>query len=187
MINIIGGKFKRAKLEIPKKDVRPTSSIKREAIFSILESYANKNEIEIYNDKCFIDLFAGSGSMGLEAVSRGVEFSYFFENNNETISILRKNCNKLAKDKCIIKEVDLENINTFEIDFLASIIFMDPPYYINPFEKILNDLLKKKIINKNTIIILEMAKNTKFNMNPELSIFNNKIYGKSKILFLKKL
>ena len=82
MINIIGGKYKRAKLEVPIQNVRPTSAIKREAIFSILESYASKNSYDLYANKCFIDLFAGSGSLGLEAISRGSAFGYFFEIDN---------------------------------------------------------------------------------------------------------
>ena len=99
MINIIGGKFKRKKIEVPKKEVRPTSAIKREAIFSILESYAFDNSFDLYSNKCFIDLFAGSGSLGLEAISRGASFSYFYELNNNVIKILKKNCEAICKKK----------------------------------------------------------------------------------------
>ena len=79
MISIIGGFKKRTKLEVINKNVRPTSSYKREAIFAILESKAKKNDIEIYQKKCFLDLYAGAGAVGLEAISRGIEFSFFFE------------------------------------------------------------------------------------------------------------
>ena len=67
---------------VPNKLVRPTSAFKREAIFSVLESYAIKHSIEIYKNKSIIDIFAGSGSVGLEAISRGIEKSYFIENND---------------------------------------------------------------------------------------------------------
>ena len=77
MINIIGGKFKKTKLEVPLKKVRPTSIIKRKAIFSILESYGIQNSIDIYYKKSVIDLFAGSGALGLEAISRGAYYCYF--------------------------------------------------------------------------------------------------------------
>ena len=80
MPNIIGGKYRRTVLEVPNKIVRPTSALKREAIFSILESYSIQNSIEIYKDKSIIDIFAGSGLIGLEAISRGIEKSYFIEN-----------------------------------------------------------------------------------------------------------
>ena len=79
MPSIIGGKYKRSKMEVPSKLVRPTSAIKREAIFSILESYALKNSIDIYKNKSIIDVFAGSGLVGLEAISRGIKKSYFIK------------------------------------------------------------------------------------------------------------
>ena len=77
MPNIIAGKYKRTKIEVPNKLVRPTSALKREAIFSILESYFMQNSIDIYKDKSIIDIFAGSGLIGLEAISRGIKKSYF--------------------------------------------------------------------------------------------------------------
>ena len=67
MIKIIGGKFKKTNLEVPEDYVRPTSALKREAIFSILESYAHKNSINLYKNIAILDLYAGSGSVGLEA------------------------------------------------------------------------------------------------------------------------
>ena len=77
MINIISGKNKRAKILVPQKDVRPTSSLKRGAIFSILESHAIKNSYNLYKDKCFIDLFAGSGAIGLESFPSGKPWGFF--------------------------------------------------------------------------------------------------------------
>ena len=99
MPNIIGGKYKRIKLDIPINFVRPTSALKREAIFSIMESYSIKHSIEIYKNKSIIDLFAGSGLIGLEAISRGMQKSYFIENNNNVIKILENNCKKICKKK----------------------------------------------------------------------------------------
>ena len=98
MPNIIGGKYKQSKLEVPSELVRPTSSLKREAIFSVLESYSIKKSIEIYKQKSIIDIFAGSGLIGLEAISRGMEKSYFIENNKKVIEILEKNCKKICKN-----------------------------------------------------------------------------------------
>ena len=81
MIRITGGKFKQKKLFSINDFVRPTSSLKREAFFSIIESYAIKKSIELYKNKIFLDLFAGIGTMGLEAISRGISEVIFFENN----------------------------------------------------------------------------------------------------------
>ena len=82
MIKLTGGKFNRKKLETISKFVRPTSSLKREAFFSIIESYALNNSYNFFNKKIFLDLFAGIGTMGLEAISRGVDHVIFFEKSN---------------------------------------------------------------------------------------------------------
>ena len=90
MLKIISGDFKGRKLEVPQNFVRPTSALKREAIFSIIESFAIKNSIELYNNKTVIDLFAGTGAIGLEAISRGMSKAFFYENNRKVIKILKK-------------------------------------------------------------------------------------------------
>ena len=129
MPSIIGGKYKRTKVEIPSKLVRPTSALKREAIFSILESYALQNSIDIYKNKSIIDVFAGTGLIGLEAISRGMKKSYFIENNKRVYDILKNNCNKICEhhEYEIIFE---EAINGLDRDFKTepSLIFIDPPY-----------------------------------------------------------
>jgi 16S rRNA (guanine966-N2)-methyltransferase len=187
MINIIGGKYKRAKLEVPIQNVRPTSAIKREAIFSILESYALKNSYNLYEDKCFIDLFAGSGSLGLEAISRGSAFSYFFEIDNEVLNTLTVNCKKICKENQFrIYQQDSTQAIDVNFDYPISGIFIDPPYKLNPFNNLLKKLLDNNIIQKNTITIIETNNKTSFELVNGLSILNERVYGKTKILFLKK-
>ena len=119
MPNIIGGKYKKTTLDVPSKLVRPTSAFKREAIFSIIESYAIKHSIEIYKNKSIIDIFAGSGSVGLEAISRGIEKSYFIENNDEVIKILEKNCQKICK-KNEFEIITGNAINSLDEKFIIS-------------------------------------------------------------------
>ena len=97
MPSIIGGKYKRTKIEIPNKLVRPTSALKREAIFSILESYSLQNSFDIYKNKSIIDVFAGSGLIGLEAISRGAKYCYFYEISKEVIPTLKNNCYKITR------------------------------------------------------------------------------------------
>ena len=187
MINIIGGKFKGTKLQVPENIVRPTSSIKREAIFSILESYALQNSYDLYEKKCFIDLFAGSGSLGLEAVSRGASHAYFFESNQNAHDILSVNCQKICKNNQF--NIFLKNCNYFnQINFIypISVIFIDPPYKLNPFNELFIIFIKKNILSKNTILVLEFDKKTIIKMHDKMIKIKEKIYGKTKILFLKK-
>ena len=188
MINIIGGKNKGTKLQVPKNFVRPTSAIKREAIFSILESYCLKNSYDPYKDKCFIDLFAGSGSLGLEAISRGASFSYFFEINNEVCKILSLNCKKICKDDQF-KIFQKHSTSLDKIKFILpiSVIFIDPPYKLNPFQVLFKQFNNKNILNDHSIIIIEANKKTSIKIDKDFIIINEKVYGKTKIIFLKTL
>tara|TARA_B100000029_G_scaffold211800_1_gene209757 strand:- start:2923 stop:3483 length:561 start_codon:yes stop_codon:yes gene_type:complete len=185
MPNIIGGKYKKTSIEVSNKLVRPTSAFKREAIFSILESYAIKHSIEIYKNKSILDIFAGSGLIGLEAISRGMEKSYFIENNDDVIKILEKNCKKICKNNEfeIICGNAIDSLNKkFSIE--PSIIFIDPPYKKENINLILLKILKNKIKTKNTFIVIESAKEEKINIPEGLSFIKEKIYGNTKILFL---
>jgi 16S rRNA (guanine(966)-N(2))-methyltransferase RsmD len=185
MPNIIGGKYKRTKLDVPSNIVRPTSALKREAIFSIIESFSIKHSIEIYKNKSIIDIFAGSGLIGLEAISRGMSMSYFIENNNSVSKILEKNCRKICKNheyEIILNKAIKALEHIFKIK--PSIIFIDPPYNKENINLILIKILEKKIKNKNTLIIIETAKEEKIIIPKELNIFKEKNYRKTKILFI---
>jgi len=189
MINIIAGNYKKTKLNVPiGSNVRPTSALKRKAIFSIIESYAQKNSYDIYSEFCFIDFFAGSGSLGLEAISRGALFSYFFENDNTVIKILESNCKKICKKNNfkIIKQ-DITNLNIKKFEFPISVIFIDPPYIQNPFKKLLQELLKKNIINDKTIIVIETDKNNSIEIPASLKIINKRFYRRTNVIFVKKI
>mgnify|MGYP000270010836 FL=1 len=185
MPNIIGGKYKKTTLDVPSKLVRPTSAFKREAIFSILESYSIKHSIEIYKNKSIIDIFAGSGLVGLEAISRGMEKAYFIENSDNVIKILEKNCQKICKKNEF--EIIIGNaINSLDEKFVIdpSIIFIDPPYKKENINLLLLKLLKNKIKSKYTFVIIETAKEEKITIPEGLNFFKKKIYKKNKILFL---
>ena len=186
MINIIGGNNKGSKLIVSENNVRPTSAIKREAIFSILESYALKNAFNLYKNKCVLDLFAGSGSLGLEAISRGASFGYFFELSYEVNKCLEINCKKICKiNQYNILHQDVNSVNEINIDYPLSLIFIDPPYASDPFQHLLNLFLKINILNDETIIIIETDKKTSIQLIKDLTVIKEKIYGKSKITFLK--
>ena len=184
MIRITGGKFKKKKLISINNFVRPTSSLKREAFFSIIESYAIKNSINLYKNKIFLDLFAGIGTMGLESISRGMDEVIFFENNSEVLNILRKNCLAICNsNQFTIYDEDLTNCE-LEIEFKnISVIYIDPPYRKYNLTKLLNNLINK--INKDTLITLEASEKDNIEIPKNLNLFQKKTYGKTKIYFLK--
>ena len=187
MIKIIGGKYKRSNLVVPTKNVRPTSVIKREAVFSIIESYAYKNSIDLYQNKAVLDIFAGSGSIGLEAISRGMKEAYFYENNPEVLKILKENCFKICKNnRYVIIEDDLMIFPPKKPLLPVSLIFIDPPYHQYDILELLLQLIKNIII-KNTIIIAETHKDDKFKILKKLKVFDQRSYGKTSLYFIKLL
>lgn len=186
MIKIIGGKYKRSNLFVPKTDVRPTSSMIRESIFSILESYALRNSIEIYKNKAVLDIFAGSGSLGLEAISRGAKEVFFYENDNEVVKILEKNCSKICKENNYeIVENDVITFPPEKNQLPVSIIFLDPPYNKYDVKGLLDNIIINKIIKKNTIIVFETLIDFDLCSIKKLDLFDKRIYGKTKINFFK--
>ncbi len=183
MIKLTGGKYKNKKLDTISQFVRPTSSIKREAFFSIIESYSFKNSIDIYNKKIFLDLFAGIGSMGLEAISRGSDSAIFFENEKEVIKVLKKNCKNIChKEQYIIKNEDVLT-SEINISFInISIIYIDPPYNIYNLDNLLTTLQNK--ISKKTIIGIETSIKDNFKIPAKLNLIKQKKYGKTKLSIL---
>ena len=107
MVKIIAGTKKGLKLDISKNNVRPTSSLKRESIFSILDSKSLKEKKPIYKNKNCLDLFAGSGALGLEAISRGAKHCYFYELDQ------KNNLNMVSKNKLSFTQLDLPLIFDF--------------------------------------------------------------------------
>ena len=184
MIRITGGKFKQKKLASINDFVRPTSSLKREAFFSVIESYAIKNSIELYKNKIFLDLFAGIGTMGLEAISRGMSEVIFFENNIEVINILRTNCLDICKNNQFkIYEEDLIS-SKLEIKFQnISVVYIDPPYAKYNLTKFLENLSNK--IKDTTLIGLETSERDDIVIPENLNLLQKKTYGKTIIYFLK--
>ena len=184
MLKIIGGNKKRKIIEIPKNKVRPTSSKKRESIFSILESIALKNNIQLYDKNYILDLYAGSGSLGLEAISRGAKFCFFYEKDEYVSKVLDNNCKKVCDNNYKIISKDIEKCFFNELKNAPSLIFIDPPYNLNPFKNVLNKLLSKNLISKNTNIIIETNKNTFLNLPKKLKKIDERFFGKTKITFL---
>ena len=184
MIRITGGKFKQKKLASINSFVRPTSSLKREAFFSIIESYSLKNSINLYKDKIFLDLFAGIGTMGLEAISRGMSEVIFFENNIEVLNILKKNCLAICKhDQFKVYEEDLIH-SKLEIEFKnISVVYIDPPYEKYDLTKLLENLSNN--IKDTTLIGLEASVKNNIVIPENLNLLQKKTYGKTIIYILR--
>ncbi len=148
MLQIIGGKHKRRKLNAPKTDlVRPTASRLREALFSICQHHIEGAR--------FLDLFAGSGAIGLEALSRGASHATFVEQARPSLSTIKQNIELLGEK---------ENTTLIAADVLAAIpklkdrfdlIYVDPPYGKGLGAEVLSLLDKHPLLTDGGIIFIE--------------------------------
>ncbi len=184
-MRIISGKFKGKKLFLPQdKNTRPLKDLVKESIFNLLEHSAQiKKKIE---SASVLDLFSGSGSFGLECISRGSQEVYFFENYSVAIKILKKNVQLLSQinnykifEKDCFDYFDSQNI----LDKRFDIIFMDPPYKESKINRLIENIIEKKILNKKGIIIIHRHKKDELKITEKIKILDIRNYGISKVYF----
>jgi 16S rRNA (guanine966-N2)-methyltransferase len=183
-MRIISGIFKGKKLFLPTKNTRPLKDLVKESIFNLIQ-HSNKINISI-EDSSVLDLFAGSGSFGIECLSREAKKVVFFENHPEAISILEKNIKFYENlEKYEIYKKDCFNFfNTSQIlNSKFDIIFIDPPYKELRINEIIEKIFEKKILNKEGIIIIHRHKKDSIQITKKLNIFENRSYGISRIFF----
>lgn len=182
-MRVIAGSAGRIKLNAPKGlDTRPTTDRIKETLFNIINT-------DVYNVK-FLDLFAGSGAIGIEALSRGAKFAVFVDNDKRAINCIKDNLKvtKLEKVGRVVFSPVKKAISFLEQDKLVfDIVFIDPPYNKDYEKDILMLLRNSLIINSDTIIIVESSIETKFNYLEEIGfeLYKYKEYGSCKHSFIK--
>ena len=187
-MRIISGKFRGKKLNQPiDKNTRPLKDMTKESIFNLL--LHSKNYSINFEKLKVLDLFSGSGSFGLECLSRDVKEVTFVENYSHAIKILKKNIQSLKSiNNYQIYENDIYDENTFSaIEIKFDIIFLDPPYKYKNLATIFQKIKNNNLLNENGIIILHRHKNEKESFPHYIKIIEKKIYGISVILFLSML
>tara|TARA_B100001564_G_C20521983_1_gene615583 strand:+ start:37 stop:594 length:558 start_codon:yes stop_codon:yes gene_type:complete len=184
-MRIISGKFKNKKIFQPLDTLtRPLKDITKESIFNILlHSKFIKTKIE---NSRVLDLFSGSGSFGLECISRGAREVVFCENYKPAIEILKKNINNLG---CLetTKIIEEDSFNFIKKNFnnKFNIIFLDPPFKEEKITELLINLNKSELLDKRGIVILHRNKKSKDKFNQNTKILIKKSYGLSQIFFIE--
>ena len=147
-MRIITGIYKGRKLESPVGyEVRPTSDKVKEAVFNLLMN-------DIWDSVC-VDLFAGTGNLGLEALSRGAKRCYFCDNSRQSLELVIKNVKKCgAEDKSVILAGDYSRA-LGRIREQADIFFLDPPYSSGVYEKCLEQIDTLDLLSHEGIIVAE--------------------------------
>jgi 16S rRNA (guanine966-N2)-methyltransferase len=163
-----------------KTSIRPTSDRVKESIFNVL-----REEIE---GKRILDLFAGAGSLGIEALSRGAESVTFVDSSSQSLNILKKNLMSLdlVTNTTILRLDGLKALNKLKENF--QIIFADPPYLKGFAQKTIDSVSRLEILEKDGILILEHHKKENF-ISPEekLLLLKQKKIGDTVVsFFLKK-
>lgn len=150
-MRIVGGKYRSRLLITPKDEkVRPTSDITREAVFNILQT--------MINDAIFLDLFAGSGAMGIEAISRGAKEVFFCDNDKNSIALVKTNLQAINEEGTIIfrdYKSCLSELNGKKFD----IIYIDPPYTDKCIKECLKLILENGLLSKSGYVIYESLAN----------------------------
>ena len=169
-IKIVGGEFKGFKIPFLKSEnLRPTLNKSRETLFNWLM-------YEITGANC-LDMFSGSGALGLEALSRGAKYVYFLE-------LSKKRCEKIQQTISILKlegRSNIFNVNSLDISHNEKIkrkydiIFLDPPYRMNFLKKIHILLEENQFVDKQTMIYAEAEK--ELHLDKELFKWNQIKYG----------
>lgn len=181
-MRIVGGTFKGRLLKAPDTGLtRPTSDRAREALFNILSSYLLKTD-KNWTEIVFADIFAGSGAVGTEALSRGAKKTFFVEKNKEAIVCIRQNTKGIT-------ETEILCIDAFDIPFSKNpchIIFMDPPYQTHLGEKMLEILFEKGWIKNDTLIVIEVEKTEKIKLPEDFVLKEERTYGRGKLIFCQK-
>ncbi len=180
-MRIIGGVHKGRRLKGPKgSKTRPTSDATREAIFNILAHEGDS----LLQGATVLDLFAGSGAMGLEALSRGAARVTFVESDPMAIRVLGDNIALLgAADRTAVVKVDA--LKLARTEQAADLVFVDPPYRRGLAGPALNRAADKGWVGPDTLIILETAKSDQVALPKEFAAYFERIYGGTRVALAK--
>lgn len=179
MIRVIAGIYKGRKLKFSKKsEIRPTSQLVKESLFNI-----------IGNDRIagakFLDGFCGTGSVGIEALSRGADFVVFIDNNASAIKLVKENikiCELEGGYEVIHKEFNRGVIELSKKGILFDIIFIDPPYELLNYADPLKVVRKRGILKKDGIAIVQHS--SLINFTPKyFKLEKRRIYGDTALSF----
>lgn len=181
-MRIIAGSQKGRLLKTPKnnKIIRPALAQVREAIFSSLGDVT---------DKIFFDVFAGTGSLGFEALSRGAPFCYFIDVNAEALNLILTNLKNLnfSKQARVFKRRLPSGLKNIKITHPVDVIFCDPPYDKNLLNPTLAILVKQDYIKSETMILTEHTRREGPVAPNGWEVFKQKRFGQTYLSYLRKV
>lgn len=182
-MRITSGLLRNRRFNVPKQEVRPTKERVREAIFSSLGGNCTGLKV--------LDLFAGAGSLGLEAWSRGAESVTFIEQSSLVLKTLQENiqtlgCDELGKAKSIRADAIRFLGRAFEAFEAFDLIFADPPYDLpDAMAQTLEGIVEHSVLTDGGILVYELRSSDAFEVSSEWELMRDKVYGDTRILMLR--
>jgi len=181
-LRIISGTLKGKKLfSLPGGNIRPTSDRIKESIFNILPSLDPETVV--------LDLFAGTGSLSLEALSRGAAYAVLIDNAKASINVIHRNliaCRFMDRSKVIVWDIVMNLDCLMRSPRKFNLIFMDPPYGKNMIRPTLSNLIQNHIMAKNARIIIEHSQQEPLqNLQAQITVSDERRYGKTLVSFLR--
>lgn len=179
-MRIIGGEFRNRRLKSIKTDeLRPATDRYRETLFNILNNLIDFEMIDV------CDLYAGTGAVGFECLSRGANSCTFVEKNFKTYKLIYENADILGvKERVKIFKDSAENF-TKNTQQKFDLIFADPPYKSNTIYLVFRNVLERNLINQNGILVIQRSKSSKEEDIREFKMEPFKIIGDD-VIYLKK-
>jgi 16S rRNA (guanine966-N2)-methyltransferase len=180
-MRIVAGKFRGARIEAPKGlETRPTSDRVRQSLFNVLEHGAPQVDFEGMR---VLDLFAGSGALGLEALSRGAAFALFIEESAEARGAIRNNVEALSLTGVTkIWRRDATRLGPANTLKPFNLIFCDPPYGLGAGALALTAALEGGWVANGAIAVLEERKNQAIALPPPFTVLDSRSYGDTQIV-----
>lgn len=180
-MRVISGKYKGTNIIGYDIDgTRPTQDRVKESLFGIIQEYIRDSHV--------LDLFSGSGNLGIEALSNYAEFSYFVDNNKMCCDTIKSNLDKVKETNYKILNTDYNDaLNYFKNNSIKfDLIFLDPPYKLEVLDNILDKITSYDLLNNDGLVICEYENDTFKEDYNNLELIKNKKYGYKNIRIYRK-
>lgn len=176
-MRVVAGKYRARKLkEFDLNTTRPTLDRVKEAMFSAIQFDLMGAVV--------LDLFAGTGALGIEAISRGSKKVYFVDDNSEAIRIVKKNLEGICEDHEVVKTNYMTFLNNTKEKF--DVMLLDPPFKSGYGEIALKYIFEHDMLNDNGVVVYEKAKDDEALLNFANVSVKRKVYGSVEVCFLRK-
>jgi len=177
-MRIISGKYKGRKIDgFDIEGTRPTQDRVKESLFAMIQ--------EDLIDSICLDLFSGSGNLGIEALSNGAESCYFVDNNKECIKVIKNNLKDIPNSYVI--NIDYkEALENFKNKNKFNIIFLDPPYNLDCLDYILDKIIEYDLLSDDGLIICEYEYDNFKDEYNSLELIKDKKYGYKNIRIYRR-